>query len=147
MVSYCLFLSVIFYLFSIFFRFFTIVVWYFVFFFFFFKQKTAYELRISDWSSDVCSSDLAEQSLDLDFDLIATDLAPIDLLLQRAGRLWRHRRDVRPLTEPVLIVAGLAEDPPPSFGKPLWWRAVRSEERRVGKECVSTCRSRWSPYH
>src|SRR3546814_10853773 len=31
-----------------------------VFFFFFFKQKTAYEMRISDWSSDVCSSDLAE---------------------------------------------------------------------------------------
>src|SRR3546814_3304707 len=29
----------------------------------------------------------------------------------------------------------------------LWSRAIRSEERRVGKECVSTCRSRWSPYH
>src|SRR3546814_9773508 len=32
--------------------------------FFFFKQKTAYEMRISDWSSDVCSSDLAEQEAD-----------------------------------------------------------------------------------
>ncbi len=74
------------------------------------------------------ATQVAEQSLDLDFDLIATDLAPIDLLLQRAGRLWRHRRDVRPLTEPVLIVAGLAEDPPPSFGKPLWWGAVYRED-------------------
>src|SRR3546814_19656910 len=33
--------------------------------FFFFKQKTAYEMRISDWSSDVCSSDLADQITDL----------------------------------------------------------------------------------
>ncbi|MGE0284062.1 MAG: CRISPR-associated helicase Cas3', partial [Rhizobiaceae bacterium] len=74
------------------------------------------------------ATQVAEQSLDLDFDLIVTDLAPIDLLLQRAGRLWRHRRDVRPLTEPVLIVAGLAEDPPPSFGKPLWWGAVYRED-------------------
>lgn len=74
------------------------------------------------------ATQVAEQSLDLDFDLIATDLAPIDLLLQRAGRLWRHRRAARPLAEPVLIVAGLAEDPPPSFGKPLWWGAVYRED-------------------
>lgn len=72
------------------------------------------------------ATQVAEQSLDLDFDLIATDLAPIDLLLQRAGRLWRHRRDTRPLAEPVLIVAGLA-DPPPSFDKPLWWNKVYHE--------------------
>lgn len=74
------------------------------------------------------ATQVAEQSLDLDFDLIATDLAPIDLLLQRAGRLWRHRRDTRPLAEPVLIVAGLTEDPPPSFGNPLWWDAVYRED-------------------
>ena len=74
------------------------------------------------------ATQVAEQSLDLDFDLIATDLAPIDLLLQRAGRLWRHRRGTRPLAEPMLIVAGLAEDPPPSFGKPLWWGAVYRED-------------------
>ncbi len=74
------------------------------------------------------ATQVAEQSLDLDFDLIATDLAPIDLLLQRAGRLWRHRRSTRPLPEPILIVAGLAEDPPPSFGKPLWWSAVYRED-------------------
>jgi len=74
------------------------------------------------------ATQVAEQSLDLDFDLIATDLAPIDLLLQRAGRLWRHRRSTRPLDGPMLIVAGLAEDPPPAFGKPLWWSAVYRED-------------------
>lgn len=74
------------------------------------------------------ATQVAEQSLDLDFDLIATDLAPIDLLLQRAGRLWRHQRGERTLSEPVLIVAGLAESPPPSFGKPLWWDKVYRED-------------------
>ena len=74
------------------------------------------------------ATQVAEQSLDVDFDVIATDLAPIDLVLQRAGRLWRHARSVRPMVEPFLLVAGLAGDAPPSFGKPLWWGKVYSED-------------------
>jgi CRISPR-associated endonuclease/helicase Cas3 len=67
------------------------------------------------------ATQVVEQSLDLDFDLLVTDLAPIDLILQRAGRLWRHARGHRSLASPLLIVAGLAGDAPPSFGEPLWW--------------------------
>jgi CRISPR-associated endonuclease/helicase Cas3 len=74
------------------------------------------------------ATQVAEQSLDLDFDLIATDLAPIDLVLQRAGRLWRYARKSRPISEPILLVAGLAGDEPPSFSKPLWWGAVYRED-------------------
>src|SRR3546814_3500261 len=89
-----------------------------VFVFFFFKQKTAYEMRISDWSSDVCSSDLE---------------------VGGAGvRLHREERDPLPPHD-GLEVAPHRVAP---FGV-----GVRSEERRVGKECVSTCRYRWSPYH
>src|SRR3546814_1291639 len=103
------------------------------FFFLFFKQKTAYEMRISDWSSDVCSSDLLFHPMERwSYPRIAVrltgDTAPrpganyTRLPIHNQKRLHRlppgHRRLDR-----------------------------RSEERRVGKECVSTCRSRWSPYH
>src|SRR3546814_20237139 len=93
---------------------------------FFCKQKTAYEMRISDWSSDVCSSDLpgAEHSP------YAGARRDLDLWLARG--VARER-----------LVLGL-----PFYGYGFGGeRTHRSEERRVGKECVSTCRSRWSPYH
>src|SRR3546814_1371500 len=106
-------------------------------FIFFFKQKTAYVMRISDWSSDVCSSDLLN------------------------GR-WRLG-SVRRITITAIDTAAKAKSVPEfeifascPTGKKAANSATatpvmivitcgRSEERRVGKECVSTCRSRWSP--
>src|SRR3546814_3892515 len=98
--------------------------------FFFFKQKTAYEMRISDWSSDVCSSDLARWAEDGWFELETVAAEPFDDFTQRflaAARSGSHD---------VILVSHI-----------LFGSVRRSEERRVGKECVSTCRSRWSPYH
>src|SRR3546814_3374915 len=96
--------------------------------FFFFKQKTAYEMRISDWSSDVCSSDLRVQAVLRTRELLAREL-------QRAQ-------------EPLHRQNGSTAAPQFGVEEAHVERAVvRSEERRVGKECVSTCRSRWSPYH
>src|SRR3546814_1754418 len=94
--------------------------------FFFFKQKTAYEMRISDWSSDVCSSDLGV--------LDQGDTRPRDTAVQALDRLRGQH---------VRVLA--AHD---HRGALDAVRAVpeRSEERRVGTECGSTCRSRWSPY-
>src|SRR3546814_7857673 len=94
---------------------------------FFFKQKTAYEMRISDWSSDVCSSDLfrADQAHHHQF------------------RRSRCRPPPRQFRQPDAALSREQTDAR-SAGSD---RQGRSEERRVGKECVSTCRSRWSPYH
>src|SRR3546814_5067906 len=97
--------------------------------FFFFKQKTAYEMHISDWSSDVCSSDLP-----LILPPVVTGYALL-LLFGRKGLLGAW------LGDHLGIVLAFRWT-----GAALAC-AVRSEERRVGKECVSTCRSRWSPYH
>src|SRR3546814_5056944 len=98
--------------------------------FFFFKQKTAYELRISDWSSDVCSSDL----------LAALATLRLVLLLDLGGRGRRTVRLVVDLALGLDDVLHRVVDVVPCLAVP-----PRSEERRVGKECVSTCRSRWSP--
>src|SRR3546814_9005630 len=97
------------------------------------KQKTAYEMRISDWSSDVCSSDLLRVRVaEVGGRLRVRGAHVIRLgesLLRDLPVRLDDLRDVR------LDVAA-AEVP-----------ARRSEERRVGKECVRTCRSRCSPYH
>src|SRR3546814_10183190 len=94
--------------------------------FFFFKQKTAYEMRISDWSSDVCSS---------------------DLVFNEEGREAAHFR-VNPVTGgPTMPTISCRAQmlAPGEATRPQ--RHTSSEECRVGQECVSTCRSRWSPYH
>src|SRR3546814_3772285 len=82
---------------------------------FFFKQRTSYEMRISDWSSDVCSSDLEFLRL-------------LDTAVSEAVEKGQLRR---PTPEEPLRVADLGE-----IGR-----------ASVGKECVSPCRSRWSPDH
>src|SRR3546814_20496071 len=91
---------------------------------FFCKQKTAYEMLIRDWSSDVCSSDLTPAAFRParggggDGGLARQ---PARQLCDGTGGERRRRHRPRP--------------------------ALRSEERRVGKECVSKCSYRWAPDH
>src|SRR3546814_16332366 len=108
-------------------------------------------MRISDWSSDVCSSDLPENIKNFDqeqLDQIYARLSagPIpdgafdgDLVFPK-GSSGDHR-----LSEIVGSIGGMAVEWKTLKLEDLG-RALRSEERRVGKECVSPCRSRWSPY-
>src|SRR3546814_17011074 len=112
-------------------------------------------MRISDWSSDVCSSDL-----------FAATLGDA-LLLRHAGFTARHRVAVAAIRvaiamlrrdqQHVMLTLELFErvaEQAEEIVIGLEYGTVeseldhrRSEERRVGKECVSTCRSRWSPDH
>src|SRR3546814_12360542 len=106
-------------------------------------------MRISDWSSDVCSSDLLSQ--------VAMDLRAIrPKLIGSAKRLlaksaaWHlpsgsFGTSLRTASKRSLAICQ-------SIAIQTWQlqgqsAALRSEDRRVGKECVSTCRSRWSPSH
>src|SRR3546814_16393110 len=103
-------------------------------------------MRISDWSSDVCSSDLRKP---------AHRLAHRP---QRGGEFRQimvsgHIARLEMNFSDAAVVAG--DQPIENLGQPQPGAPIdpahdpeidRSEERRVGKECVSTCRSRWSPY-
>src|SRR3546814_19082455 len=92
-------------------------------------------MRISDWSSDVCSSDLhtgggeEDRAVDLraahPFDIVSEAVVLGKDIAVAIGKEQVEQRTERPPDQPH----------------------IRSEERRVGKECVSTCRSRWSPYN
>src|SRR3546814_13878149 len=137
--------------------------------FFFFKQKTAYEMRISDWSSDVCSSDLVWTSREgveyAWFNNVETKPGigyPKDWENQNHWNGgWRRRGDGK--IEPrqggrLKLLSRIFANPnlpeiddyyePFTFDyDPLQAAPERSEERRVGKESVRTCRYRWSPNH
>src|SRR3546814_19202220 len=102
--------------------------------FFFFMQKSASQLRISGWSADVCSSDLAGEGGYLfrrrgPAARFPAEIQPGDRLLQHPGeRRERHDRS-------------------PAGGDAVRLRNKRrSAERRAGTESDSTCRSRWSAY-
>src|SRR3546814_14340370 len=97
-------------------------------------------MRISDWSSDVCSSDLDDP-----YDFVMKALSP--------AKVKEVRIDVETGTATVIVpdfqlslAIGKEGQNARLAARLTGWR-VSSEERRVGKECGRTCRSRWSPYH
>src|SRR3546814_13290058 len=90
-------------------------------------------MRISDWSSDVCSSDLADAGR---VDLVLMDVMMPEMDGLTATGEIRNRAWCKDL--PIIALTAKAAEHD---------HEQRSEERRVGKECVNTFRSRWSPYH
>src|SRR3546814_19461421 len=97
-------------------------------------------MRISDWSSDVCSSDLA---FVIDVERQGAVAQLVDAI---GGRYGEPRREGARIARDIILPAA-ARVGAAGLGAHLPRRALRSEARRVGQECVSTCRSRWSPYH
>src|SRR3546814_13236299 len=107
-------------------------------FVFVFKQKPAYELRISDWISDVCSSDLSTNH----WGGWCRPMQPIDF----EERDWVPHSGW-PIAYDDLVPFYIRANEVAQVGPFRFNDADRSEDRRVGNECVSTCVSRWSPYH
>src|SRR3546814_18858307 len=102
-------------------------------------------MRISDWSSDVCSSDLFRCMLCcvLSGGYMKIRFTPAAVALGLAAGMLMSTGALAADTIKIAI-AGPFTGPVTQYGAMV---KERSEERRVGKECVSTCRSRWSPYH
>src|SRR3546814_12012276 len=103
-------------------------------------------MRISDWSSDVCSSDLAAELPGLIRQVYGT-LAGIDgtaaASIAGPAEKLQPAVPIKKSVTPEFIIC--LEDGQKL--KMLKRHLMRSEERRVGKGSVSTCRSRWSPCH
>src|SRR3546814_11820351 len=104
-------------------------------------------MRISDWSSDVCSSDLFNTQARgwyAQMQQLAAQFAGQDANAADIASAWKRSLGGdfgSPFAE---VLRGMQGPGQQGFEQ---WFAQRSEERRVGKEWVSTCRSRWSPYH
>src|SRR3546814_11398279 len=98
-------------------------------------------MRISDWSSDVCSSDLYD-SAEANRRSLLAQIAVLDAQIQQAEATLSSDQANLGYTKIYAPMTGTVVDITAKQGQTL-----RSEERRVGKECVRTCRSRWSPYH
>src|SRR3546814_18824257 len=103
-------------------------------------------MRISDWSSDVCSSDLfpfLPSGCHMQLDAVATTTV-LDNIRRSLPSKWpakaRELKRIAETTSDITLKRFLE-------ASGLELVDVRSEERRVGKECVSTFRSRWSPFH
>src|SRR3546814_14438030 len=100
-------------------------------------------MRISDWSSDVCSSDLLTRLLDNTQYGILGYFETWVMLAVAIAKLGAQHSIIR-FYPPVSDDRQLGHFATNLVLLPI---IARSEERRVGKECVSTCRFRWSPYH
>src|SRR3546814_13005173 len=101
-------------------------------------------MRISDWSSDVCSSDLLSREITVAAKMGLPDPAMnarlrAAMIAARAGGMPKDN-----IERSIKKAEGSDGD---NYEEVRYEGFGRSEERRVGKECVSTCRSRWSPYH
>src|SRR3546814_15432600 len=105
-------------------------------------------MRISDWSSDVCSSDLLDRGIALHTGVSAEELIH-DGERVVGVRAKRDGRDLYVKARRGVIIGVSSYERDPSLAKTIGHQLdpVRSEEGRAGKEWVSTCRSRWSPYH
>src|SRR3546814_20840893 len=104
-------------------------------------------MRISDWSSDVCSSDLELGGISPP---VLAEVRAHKHAFHQQVTAWVEGASPMP-AEPVFLIAEgaivTASTPGDASAARSARPAVRSDERRVGKECVSTCGSRWSPYH
>src|SRR3546814_18087527 len=99
-------------------------------------------MRISDWSSDVCSSDLFEDKESYDF------WDHVDYIIDLGEKNGIYMALV-PVWGTNVKTGNVTEEQAEKYADFLAdrYKDKRSEERRVGKECVSTCRYRWSPFH
>src|SRR3546814_14062691 len=126
--------------------------------FFFFKQKTAYEMRISDWSSDVCSSDLpgslclsqsqrrGEVSPKLGFDRTQRDITAVTACIASIMRTGAAQH-VGTSAHGKAVGRHAAEHRHERRRAVLYSGFDRLEERRGGKEWVGPCRVQWTPSH